>query len=220
MICTLLAAGACAVFFVQNYQLAHTSSAEAEEISLKDLIKRGPEGNPNVIVKDFVICEDYVVEKKLASGAWTKVWVPIVPADEPEPKAGDKEATVYVFIFSDNITNEQQVSQRLGRPTLRGLVNKDAPRPGILGSARLRMRYPKTDTSRALILEEGRDPPGWFTLGLLASGTVVGLGLTGIVWYLGRLIDKAVAAGKEKLRAAKQKGRAADSPERQPEDEE
>src|SRR5262245_7789406 len=66
-------------FGTEEYSLSARSSKEPEEISVRDLIRRGPEGNPNIVLKDFSIFEDYVYKKKMISGRWTKVWVPIVP---------------------------------------------------------------------------------------------------------------------------------------------
>src|SRR5262249_18214666 len=84
MFFTLAGAGACALFAVDEYRLSARSSQEPEEISLRNLINRGPNGNPNIILTDFSIFEDYVYQKKLVSGRWTKVWVPIVPTDKED----------------------------------------------------------------------------------------------------------------------------------------
>lgn len=64
----LMGAGTCAIFGVQEYLLAARSSHEPEEISLRDLIKRGPGGNPNIILTDFSLFEDYVSQN---GGTWT-----------------------------------------------------------------------------------------------------------------------------------------------------
>ncbi len=189
MFFTLAGAGACALFGVQEYRLSERSSHEPEEISLRDLIKRGPEGNPNIILKDFSIFEDYVYEKKLVSGRWTKVWVPIIPTDGDEADA-NKPAAIRAFLFSEDVGSDKEVRQRFGRPKLRCMVNPDAPKPGIIGSVLMKKSYPGTDPNKCLIIEEGKEPAGVLKLVLYIVGFVLLVGLTGGIWYLARQLDK------------------------------
>ncbi|MBV9123450.1 MAG: hypothetical protein JO112_08845, partial [Planctomycetes bacterium] len=69
--------------------VAEASSKEPEEISLKDLIARGPEGNPNIILKDFVLRKNYVYQTR--NGSWDGAWVPVAPrsAAGPNQAGGD-----------------------------------------------------------------------------------------------------------------------------------
>jgi hypothetical protein len=189
MFFTLAGAGACALFGVQEYRLSARSSQEPEEVSLRDLIKRGPEGNPNIILKDFSIFEDYVYQKKLVSGRWTKVWVPIVPTDGDEAGTG-RSAAIHAFLFSEDVGSEKEVRQRFDRPKLRGMVDPDAPKPGIVGSVLIRRSYPGTDPSKCIIIVEGKEPAGVLKLGLFSVGFVVLIVLTGFIWYLARQLDK------------------------------
>jgi len=62
----------------QEWSVARTATKQPEEISLKDLIARGAEGNPNIILKDYELCDNFVYETK-GGTSWTHVWVPIVP---------------------------------------------------------------------------------------------------------------------------------------------
>jgi hypothetical protein len=195
MFFTIMGALACAVFGMEEYSLAKRSSSEPEEISLRDLIKRGPEGNPNIILKDFSIFEDYVVQKKLVGGRWTKVWVPIIPSDGDEAEP-EKPAAIHAFIFSQDVGSDREVRQRFDRPKLRGLINQDAPKPGIIGSVLLQKRYPGTNPRTCLIIEEGKEPAGIFKLTLFSVGFVLLIGLTGGIWYLARLLDKVESEPK------------------------
>lgn len=186
--CFMLAAG-CAVVGVGEYRLSSRSSQEPEEVSLRDLIKRGPDGNPNIILTDFSIFEDYVYQKKLLSGRWTKVWVPIVPSDADEPVPG-KPPAIRAFLFSQNIGNDKEVRERFDRPRLHCMVNPEAPKPGIVGSVLIERQYPGTDPQKCIILEEGKKPAGVLKLALFALGSLFFLALTGGIWYLSRVLDK------------------------------
>lgn len=207
MLFTFGGAGLCAVFWIEEYRLSSRSSQEPEEISLRDLIKRGPGGNPNIILKDFSIFEDYVYQRKLVSGRWTKVWVPIVPTDGDEADAA-KPAAIRAFLFSADVGNDKEVRQRFDRPQLRGMVNPDAAKPGILGGGLIRRSYPGTDPNTCLIIEEGKEPAGVLKLVLLGVGFLLGTGLTGAIWYLARQLDKIEVgpqqAGQDPSRSKKQ----------------
>jgi hypothetical protein len=200
MLFTLMGACFCAILGVQEYHLSARSSQEPEEISLRDLIKRGPGGNPNIILKDFSIFEDYVYQKKLVSGRWTKVWVPIIPSDGDED-ASNKPPAIHAFLFSEKLGNDKEVRQQFDRPKLRGMVNPEAPKPGILGSVLIKRSYPGTDPNRCIIIEDGKEPASVLKLCLLGGGFVLLACLTGGIWYLARQLDKVevqpIAADKD-----------------------
>jgi hypothetical protein len=186
---TLMGALACAVFGAEEYRLKTQSSQEPEEISLRDLIKRGPEGNPNIMLKDFALVEDYIYQKKLLSGRWTKVWVPIVPAS-PDKDVSGKPAAIHAFFYSENVGSDEEVRRRFDKPRLHGMVNLNGSKPGIRGSILIKRSYPGTDPSQCLIIEEGRKPAGTLKLALFGVGCVLLIGLSGGIWYLARLLDK------------------------------
>jgi len=198
MVGTLIGAFGCLYFGVEECRLSARSSKEPEEISVRDLIRRGPEGNPNIILTDFSIFEDYICQKKMISGRWTKVWVPIVPKDDDTE--GDQKAAIHVFMYSENVTNEAEARLRFSKPKLRGLINQEAPKPGIIGSIMIEKRYPGTKSHNCIIIVEGKEPAGVLKLGLLAFGFLAFTGLTFGIWYIARQVDKDEA---EKKRAAK-----------------
>ncbi len=189
MLFTLAGAAACALFGVEEYKLTSRSSHEPEEISLRDLIERGPGGNPNLILKDYSIFEDYVYQKKLISGRWSKVWVPIIPSDGDEKVLG-KPAAIRAFLFSEKIGSDKEVRRQFDRPKLRCMVNPGAPKPGILGGVLITRMYPGTNPSECIIIEEGKEPAGAIKLGLFAVGSFILVGLTGGIWYLARQLDR------------------------------
>ena len=201
MLGTVIGALACLYFGGEEYGLSARSSKEPEEISVRDLIRRGPAGNPNIILKDFSIFEGYVYQKKMISGRWTKVWVPIVPKDDDQAD-GDQKAAIHVFLYSEDVANEAEARRRFSKPKLRGLINEEAPRPGIIGSIMIENRYPGTKSEKCILIVEGKEPAGVLKLGLFAFGFIAFTGLTGGIWYIARQLDKDEA---EKKRAAKTK---------------
>ncbi|HWG46827.1 MAG TPA: hypothetical protein VN688_28955 [Gemmataceae bacterium] len=211
MIFTGMGALACATFGIDGYRTAERSSHEPEEISLRDLIKRGPEGNPNIILTDFSIFEDYVYQKKRLSGKWTKVWVPIIPTDEET--AGVDSPAIRAFLFSEDIGSDREVRMRFGRPRLRGMVNPHAPKPGFFGERLLKKSYPGTDPNKCLIIEEGKEPASTLKLTLLGVGSVLLTGLTGGIWYLARAIDKEDAQPKPANKPQPTRGKNQEGPE-------
>ena len=92
-----------------------------EEISLANLIARGPDGNTNIIVKDFVVCENFAYKPNTTGGRWTKVWVPIVPSSAVPPGQmnGGKPTKLQALIFSINIGNQGELQQKCSGPKLR-----------------------------------------------------------------------------------------------------
>lgn len=194
MLVTVIGAGACSFFGLQEFNLSARSSREPEEISLRELIRRGPEGNPNIILKDFTILDDFFGKKKL-TGRWTKVWVPIVPSDADEDLSG-KPAAIRAFLFSETPGNDNEIRNRFNRPKVRGMVNPDADRPGIIGSVLISTSYPGTNPSTCIIIEEGKEPAGILKLGLFSVGFMFFAGSTAGIWYLARVLDREPAESK------------------------
>jgi hypothetical protein len=87
---------------LQERNLAAAASQEPEEISLKNLIARGPNGNPNIILKDFALCDNYVF--KTRGTQWSSAWVPAVPAEAVPPgqARGGRPAAIQALIFTIN----------------------------------------------------------------------------------------------------------------------
>ena len=77
--CFLPVVGICLlVVGFKEKEIAGMASKVPEEISLKNLIARGPDGNPNIILTDFVLCDNYVYKTR-GTAFWTNAWIPVVP---------------------------------------------------------------------------------------------------------------------------------------------
>jgi hypothetical protein len=170
---------------LQERSLAQQSSTTPEEITLRQLIERGPEGNPYVVLSDFALGEDYVYEhRKGQAFLWERVWVPIFPADEAG--AQDNPQKVQAIIKSSRVRNAFGLAQLAARKKLRGMVINRVESLSQRETELLQQRYPGTDFSRCLIIEEGREPAkagdvrAYFVVGSCLLG-VSGLGLLGIL---------------------------------------
>ncbi len=135
---------------------AFRSSAQPEPIALGDLIARPREGNRNVAVKDFVLCQTFVHWSEMnAPSSWTGVYVPAVPAEEAdigpkgEVKAPEKIRALFV---SKQIHNERDLLEKLNQPTVRALVNPQRnASPHTLRL--LQQSYPASDFDGCIILD-------------------------------------------------------------------
>lgn len=188
MLFTLMGAAACALFGAEDYRISTQSSQEPEEISLRALLERGPGGNPNIVLKDFSLFDEYVTQKKRLAQRWTKVWVPIIPTDGDEGAAG-QPAAIRAFLYSENVGSEEELRQRFDKPRLRGMVSPGAPTPGVISSVLIKRRL-GTEPNQCLIIEEGKEPAGVLKLILYGIGFVLLTGLTVGIWYLARAFDK------------------------------
>src|ERR1044071_1460528 len=78
----LVAGGILITLSFQDRSLDEKASATPEEMTLESLIKRGPEGNPHVAIKDFMLGENGV--KLVEEGKpdhFKTIWLPAVPRD-------------------------------------------------------------------------------------------------------------------------------------------
>jgi hypothetical protein len=186
----VVAGGMIFIVGLKERSLAATASKASEEIALKDLIARGPDGNPNIILKDFALCENYVC--KTRGTRWDSVWIPAVPRDAvPQGQGmGAKQDNIQALIFTINARNEQDLLLRCDQPRLPALVTNRMVSLGSEEKKLLQQSYPGTDFSRCLIIQEGREPAsavkqsvmigGGGLLALIGTGL---LGLIGVQWY-------------------------------------
>ena len=66
------------------------------------------------MLTDFSIFEDFVYEKKLISGQWTKVWTPIIPTDGDFSENG--KPAIRAFLYSEDCKNEGKSASVLADP--------------------------------------------------------------------------------------------------------
>ncbi len=184
----LLIVGICLIVAgMQERGLAKMSSAVPEEIKLKDLIARGPNGNPNIILTDYVAPGDYVALTK--NGSWESVCVPVVPPEMmPQGIGGPfRPPQVQALIRSTSAKTQQEVERICSQPKVRALVTNRIASISAQERTKLSESYPGTDFSQCLIIHEGREPAGATKLMvLLGSGSVLalaGLGCLGVAVF-------------------------------------
>jgi hypothetical protein len=159
-----------------EYRLGAYATKEPEEIRLQDLIARGPEGNPHVLLTDFELCDNFVYETRGGTGSpWSSVWVPIVPrgAGGAGPGQGLRPQRVEAILFSGHVSDEAQLERRCAVPRLEGLVTNRIMSLGSEERKLLAGSYPGTDFSRCIIFQEGRQPASLTTVFLLGGGSAL-----------------------------------------------
>jgi hypothetical protein len=159
-----------------EWNLGRGASSKPERITLKQLITRGPEGNPNIILTEFELGGDFVIETK--NGAWSGVYVPAFPAGEPKPVTGPGQppAAVKAVIFSLHVHNEAEVSTVLAKRELPALVTNRIKSLGSEEKRLLQNQYGGgIDVNKCLIIQEGRTPMSGAVLALIFGGGALAL---------------------------------------------
>jgi hypothetical protein len=187
-----------------EWRLGRGASATPERISLKQLLARGPEGNPNIILTDFELGDNFVYETK--NNRWTGVYVPAVPTGDPnagagpgrqgEPNAGagpGRPTRINAVIFSLNVHNEAEIKTILGRRELPALVTN---RIRSLGSEEKRLLENSygagIDVNKCLIIQEGRTPMSGAILALMfGSGALL------LLWAAGLAVAGFIQRGQD-----------------------
>jgi len=167
----------------QEMRLSSTAQASPEEITLKKLIERGVQGNPHVILSDFVLCNNIVYSSR--SGRWTKVWVPIVSPEDAKVDAaqGVRADNIQALLCSSKVGNAQELETRLNQPKLQALVINKIASIGSKERDLLKPTYPSIDFDKCLIIEEGREPAGRLKLLAMLGGGGAAF-LAGCVWLV------------------------------------
>jgi hypothetical protein len=168
---------------VMEWRLGRGASATPERISLKQLIARGPEGNPNIILTDFVLCQNIVVTEK--NGRWDNIYIPVIPADEAQQGAAPLRPTnVKAVLFSLNVHSEAEIATVLDKKELPALVTNRIRSLGSEEKDLLQKNYGGIDANTCLIIQEGRKPfSGTLLVVIFGGGTVLLLGGAGLlVW--------------------------------------
>jgi len=175
---------------IKERGLAGAASKDPEEISLKNLIARGPDGNPNIILTDYIMCDAAVyTTKDPTMTRWESVWVPAVPREPMHQglPAAPRPPQVQALLFSINARNEADLHRIYSQPKLRALVTNRIVSLGSKESNLLNQSYPGTNFSQCLIIQEGREPAGAAKLMLMIGGgslaTLAGLVVLGIGVY-------------------------------------
>src|SRR5262249_20218284 len=116
-----------------------------------------------LVLTDFELCNNIVVmRKKLGAvdvGAWTEVWVLIVPPDSNalnQAIGNPAGGSVQALIYSSHVANEGELAAKLGRPQLAGMVNNSIRGLDPEKKKLLQSSYPQIDVDNCIIFEEGR----------------------------------------------------------------
>src|SRR5439155_21347296 len=113
---TCAIAGGVMIFLgLREHSLAVVASKEPEQITLKNLIARGPDSNPNIILTDFALCDNFVYETK--NGRWNKAWVPIISREElpPGQASGGKPEAVQAIMVTMKARDQAELYNRCGQ---------------------------------------------------------------------------------------------------------
>lgn len=196
----LIASGAIFLYAYREWRGNRGATANAEAISLEQLIARGPEGNPHLLLRDYTPCGNYTAMPNKSGDGWGWVYVPLIPGklpkfNEPLPQSTDK---VEVLARYGTIKEPQQLSLLRNPSGIRGLVINSIDPLSSKHRDALQEHYPGIDLSRCVIMEEGRAPSDEFSIQMSAGfGGVLLLGgllLLGLVAWMGRRPSAASAA--------------------------
>ncbi len=151
-----------------EWQLGSGASSQPQELTLQQLIDRGPDGNANVRVSDFTLGDNFAYFSDHSDVYWTRVLIPAVPNT-----MGEQAAHVLipkVIVKSTHVHDDNEMDAIHERTQLQGLVinrieslSKDER--GILAQD-----YPGIDFDHCIILEEGRTPSNGSMLFLMGGG--------------------------------------------------
>lgn len=156
--------------------LAFQSSEKPVEITLKELIAQGPDGDAHVVVTDFFLCENLAHQfQDKKPSVWTHVWIPAVPIDEVENKVGFNPTNVKALFFSTSIRNLTELEAKLNKPKVQGLVTNRISSLETKIRNLLRESYPGTDFDKCLIIQEGRTPFSRGAIYALGGGAALAL---------------------------------------------
>lgn len=207
--------GLFAWYGLKERDVAQASSQAPETMSLSQLIARGPDGNANVIVTDFVMIRDHSVERG-RRGRWSGAWVPIVPKDAGP--AGGSPRALKALVFCDGSSSPDGVYQRVSTPQLAGLVINRIKTPKDSVKDHFQEAYPQTDFSTCIFIQEGREPTSATTAALMIFGglaaVVIGLACLGLALVVWRKKKAEEARQKKERRKRRSRGEDDDEDDR------
>ncbi|HEY2882904.1 MAG TPA: hypothetical protein VGJ15_10730 [Pirellulales bacterium] len=158
---------------IREYRLNSAASASPESITLAELIRRGPDGNPNIVLTDFQLCNNFVYEHQHGFDAWTAVWAPVVvrkPGTSPQTVANAIGTNLQAIIYAKRIYSKEQFVRTLGVEQLRGMVINRIQSLPEKDKVLLEDSYPNIDVDKCIIFEEGRVPQNAEQSSLKANG--------------------------------------------------
>jgi hypothetical protein len=136
-------------------------SVPPQEITLQDLITKGPGDNPHVALTDFQF-GGYVVETDSRSHSWSSVCVALFPTDGSDQllrERSEPQTEIKAILETSAIGNDAALSQFLQQKRVTGLCS-DTPSQsfGTMGT-KLTEATPGSRLSSAWWIRELREPP-------------------------------------------------------------
>lgn len=146
---------------VPDQDLGKEVGTTKHRLTLKELLRQGPQGPRNVVITEYRLCDNYVVERRQAGGGYVRAYIPIVPPDpDPPPWPGElRPEKVDLIVHCYQALTEDELIRRLGKTELSGLIRGTVADLGVEEQRLLLKSYPKTDPRTCLVLDEGSDVP-------------------------------------------------------------
>jgi hypothetical protein len=164
----------------QEWRLSAGAKDKPQEISLKDLIAKGPGDNAHIVLKDFLLCENFIVESKKNSNTWSKAWNPIVPREGAPDKINLKPSSFGAILMCPAARNQGDLDRIAQNATLKGMVINEIQSLGAEEKKVLKQSYPNTDFDKCWIIEPDRQPAGMGKLvAFLGGGALLLVGGVG-----------------------------------------
>lgn len=136
----------------RDWTLYSKGSPVPQQIRLADLAANGSPENVHVQVIDFVLGEQYVVEKTGAK--WKAVKIPLFPVGTPQRLAPPGR----VLLSTSSVVDAEQLKQLYKQDNLRGIIFTDhALKPSELRE--LARGYPGIDFSSAMVFYHNLEFP-------------------------------------------------------------
>jgi hypothetical protein len=131
------------------------SSAEPENLTLAELIARGPEGNPNVRLSEFQFDEKVLIHKTRGKYGeqWDYVWLSARPR-------GSHPDSRFALVRNKRLQDQDDLNQFSTVRALPGLVINKLEKLGDEELRLLRGTYPDTDFDRVVLIDAYQEPPG------------------------------------------------------------
>ncbi len=167
---------------VQEIALWRVASRTPKEISCRELASAGPGDNANLLLRDFVLCQNaFVYEER--GGRWTVAWVPALPRGVQLGADGrPRDRDIGVLVKMPRARSMADVVRAAESVRLQGMVTNAIERLGVDEVAMLRHSYPGVEFERCQIFELDREPAGLLpVLGSLIGGSLL---IAYLLWTL------------------------------------
>jgi hypothetical protein len=144
-----------------------------------ELGERGPGDNIHIVVTDFEVGNNYVVEEK--NGRWNMVWAPLFP---PGSLEGDT-SKLKVLLRAAGPDDEAELVALLGKGEVQGLVTNDLVLWNQTPGQEFVDAYPGVDYKKMWVLADVQRSADWVPLAL-GAGVVVSVlfAIAGLVAFI------------------------------------